>query len=129
MTDEPFNFWQDHALSYLEMALRSDYHESIENPNGYGKKTGECGDSVEFFLTIDENRIKSVSFTTDGCLSTNACANTVAFLCEGKAVDAAWEITPETVVKYLQTLPAHETHCAELAVGAFYLALASCKKP
>ena len=32
--------------------------------------------------------------------------------------------SPTDVIDFLETLPAHETHCAELAVGAFYLALA-----
>jgi nitrogen fixation protein NifU and related proteins len=128
MTDEPVDFWQHHSVSYLEMALASDRHEKIENPDGYGKKTGECGDSVEFFLAIEQKRVASVSFSTDGCLNTNACANTVAHLCEGKTLDEAWELTPEAIVEFLQTLPAHETHCAELAVGAFYLALADFKR-
>jgi nitrogen fixation NifU-like protein len=61
---------------------------------------------------------------TDGCINTNACANTVAHLVEGRSIAAAWEITPETVIAHLQTLPAESHHCAELAVGAFYRALA-----
>ena len=56
-------------------------------------------------------------------MSTSACANTVAELIEGKHVESAWELTPEDVVKYLQTLPSENTHCAELAVGALYRAL------
>ena len=56
-------------------------------------------------------------------MNTNACANTVACMAEGKQIDEAWEITPEKVAEFLETLPAEEIHCAELAVGAFYLAL------
>jgi nitrogen fixation NifU-like protein len=40
-----------------------------------------------------------------------------------KIADQAWEIKAETIMDYLQTLPPHETHCAEMAVGAFYMAL------
>ncbi|MFZ0241030.1 MAG: iron-sulfur cluster assembly scaffold protein, partial [Desulfobacterales bacterium] len=90
---------------------------------GYGKRSGECGDTVEFFLTLENESIRSVSYLTDGCLNTNACANTVAQLAEGRTIEAAWEITPDEVIAYLQTLPAENTHCAELAVGAFYKAL------
>ena len=42
-----FDFWQDHSEHYLEMAYRSDRREKIEHPDGYGKRTGECGDTVE----------------------------------------------------------------------------------
>ena len=123
MGPKKFDFWQGHSLRYLEMAFRTDRREVISHPDAYGKRTGECGDTVEIYLTIRNSRIQSVSYETNGCMSTNACANTVAELIEGKHVESAWELTPEDVVKYLQTLPSENTHCAELAVGALYRAL------
>jgi nitrogen fixation NifU-like protein len=47
----------------------------------------------------------------------------VAELAEKRKVKDAWGITPDDVIAYLETLPAENTHCAELAAGAFYLAL------
>lgn len=123
MEKRDFNFWQDHSARYLEMALRTDKREFLENPDGYGKRTGECGDTVEMFIIVDGDQIRSVSINTQGCMNTNACANTVACMAEGKQIDEAWEITPENVAEFLETLPEAEIHCAELAVGAFYLAL------
>ena len=38
MNDKSFDFFQDHSLHYLEMALRFDRHEMIKNPDGHGKK-------------------------------------------------------------------------------------------
>ena len=108
---------------YLEMATQMDKRRIIKDPNGYGKRTGECGDTVEIFLIVQKNRIHSVSFITNGCINTHACANCVAFLSEGKSIAKAWEITPEKVINFLETLPEENTHCAELAMGAFYLAL------
>jgi nitrogen fixation NifU-like protein len=124
---QEFDFLQDHSLRYLEMAFRTDRREIIERPDGYGKRTGECGDTVEMFLTVRGDRIASVSFDTDGCMSTNACANTVAELAEGKSLEDAWDISTEDIIKYLETLPPDNIHCAELAIGAFYLALANYK--
>lgn len=123
MVKNGFDFRQDHSAHYLEMALRTDKREIVRNPDGYGKKTGTCGDTVEIFLTVRRGCIQSVSFDTDGCINTNACCNTLAFLAEGKTIDRAWGIRPEDVVDYLETLPADGTHCAELTVSAFYLAL------
>jgi nitrogen fixation NifU-like protein len=40
-------------------------------------------------------------------------------------VEDAWEITPEAIIDYLETLPPEHAHCAELSVGAFYLALSN----
>jgi len=122
-----FDFWQDHSRNYLEMAFRADRIESLENPDGYGINTGDCGDTVEMFLMFEEDRIKNVSFRVTGCRNTNACANTVAELAEGKTLDEAWEITPQEVIDFLETLPKENRHCAELAVGAFYRALTRAK--
>ena len=111
------------SAHYVEMATQMDRRRIMKDPDGYGKRTGECGDTVEMFLIIQKNRVHSVSFITDGCINTHACANCVAFLAEGKSIAEAWEITPEKVINFLETLPEENTHCAELAVGAFYLAL------
>jgi nitrogen fixation protein NifU and related proteins len=122
---EKFVFWQDHALAYLEMAFRTDKRKVVENPDGYGKKKGECKDSVEIFITVKGSRIEALFYDVDGCMNTNACANAVAFLVEGKTIEEAWETTPEIVADFLQSLPENHFHCAELTVGALYLALSN----
>jgi len=125
MEKTEFNFWQDHSDNYLEMAFRTDHTGIDERSDGRGRKTGECGDTVEMFLSIEKDHIKHVSFVVEGCRNTHACANTVAYLAEGKETDDAWEIRPENVIQFLETLPEENHHCAELAVGAFYLSLSN----
>jgi len=116
---------KNHSQQYLQMALLEDKHKIIKNPDGYGKRKGACGDTIEMFIRVRNECIQSVSFTSNGCLNTYACANTVALLVEGKTIKDAWAITPEKVIKYLETLPEEDTHCAELAVGVLYLSLAN----
>jgi nitrogen fixation NifU-like protein len=125
MSQETADFWQSHSLKYLEMAFRTDRCEMPASPDGYGKKTGDCGDTTEIFLKTRGETIENVSFHTTGCMNTTACANTVAYLAEGKTIAEAWDITPEDIAAYLETLPADHFHCAELAVGALYLALSN----
>ena len=125
MAERKFDFWRDHSLNYLQMAFGYDRNEGLENPDGFGRRTGECGDTVEMFLGIKDGRIQSVSYSTNGCINTNACANTVSHLAEGRTIDGGWEITPDKVIEFLETLPEGNYHCAELAVGAFYAALAN----
>jgi len=130
MEEKAQNFWQDHSIRFLEMAFRADKREVLENPDGHGKRTGDCGDTVEIFLMVNGGTVKTASFEADGCMNTVACANTVVQMVEGKRLDEAWDVTPEKVVEYLETLPSAENHCAELAVGALYLALQEAgKKP
>lgn len=123
MNKNDFNFWQDHSSNYLKMAFSYDRCERITNPDCYWKRTGDCGDTIEIFLTMRKDLIQRVSFDTEGCRNTIACCNTIAHLTEGKSCQAAWEITPEDVIDFLETLPLENHHCAKLAVGAFYLAL------
>ena len=125
MKKDKFNFWRDHSANFLKMAFRFDKRERPERPDGQGRNAGECGDTIEMYLFIHSGLIQSISFNINGCLNTNACCNTVAYLAEGKSVEEAWGITPEYVVDYLETLPPGNYHCAELAVGAFYKALSN----
>lgn len=125
---ETSDFWQHHALAFLEMAFSSDRRERLERPDGYGKKAGDCGDTVEFFLTLDGDTISALAYDIEGCLNTNACCNAVISLATGRKLDAAWEITPEQVAGLLESLPEDHFHCAELVVGTFYLALANARE-
>lgn len=117
------DFWQCHSLKFLEMAFRYDHRERLTRPDGYGKNTGDCGDTVEFFLLVDKDNIRTLAYDIQGCMNTNACANAIIELAQGRNVEEAWEIKPETVADYLETLPEDHFHCAELAVGALYKAL------
>lgn len=119
------DFFNVHSRHYLEMAFRHDRRKRIDDPDGYGKRTGICGDTVEFFLKVRDGKIFRTLFDKDGCMNTAACANTVSFLSEGKTIAEAWEIKAEDIIEFLETLPSDEHHCAELAVGAFYLALSN----
>ena len=123
MEKTKFDFWKDHSHQFLEMALGHEKNERLEKADGYGKCTGVCGDSIEIYLSVEGDRIESVSYYTDGCLHTNACANTIARMAENISIKQAWDISPEAVADYLKTLPAAEFHCAEMAAGALQRAL------
>lgn len=123
-----FDFWQDHSDTFLTMAYLYDRQEVIDKPDGYGSKTGDCGDTITIYLQIQNGCIKQLRFKLEGCLNTNACCNALAQLIEGKPLEKSWDITPSQLIDYLETLPSDHHHCAELTVGTYYLALASVKK-
>ena len=119
---------QSHSIKFLEAALRTDRQLVMPNADGHGCKTGDCGDTVEFFLTLKKDRIDSISYEINGCINTNACANAVIDLLKGQSLDKAWSLNPEDVSDYLESLPPDHFHCAELAVGALYLTLADARE-
>ncbi len=122
-TIEEQAFLEKHSEKFLRMALDANRHQKVFRPDGYGKNTGDCGDTVEMSIVTMKRVISQVYLQIDGCVYTNACANTVAQLVEGKSIEEAWEVSPEQVIEYLETLPEESYHCAELAVGALFLAL------
>ena len=128
MTNEINTAQIKHSKEFIDMAGDDSYCEQMYQPNGYGKNTGDCGDTVEIFLNVKRGMIKDVTFQIDGCVNTFVCANTIVQKIWGKRLETAWDITPELVSDYLKTLPEDHFHCAELAVGALYLALTDFKK-
>lgn len=118
---------EDHSDNFQAMLVRTESYGKLENADGTGSRTGDCGDTINMYLALSGDRLKAVHFTVNGCLNTVACGNAVSYLMEGRTVDEGWQLSPQLVSDFLQTLPKDHFHCAELAVGAFYKALADCK--
>ena len=114
----------EHSAHFQEMVARVERCGILEKPDGYGKRVGDCGDTIEMYLSIRGGQLQMITFRVEGCANTVACGNTVSFLMEGRTLADGWQLTPENVIAYLETLENDHHHCAELAVGAFYNALA-----
>ncbi len=128
MTHHPYDSLPEHTQIFLEMAFRTDRQKNLPHPSGVGHNVGTCRDQIRIYLAIREGIIKEVAYELEGCLNTNACVNALAEMVEGHTVAAAWALKPEMLAEFLQSLPPDHFHCAELAVGAFYKALADYQK-
>lgn len=120
---EEFDFWQDHSERFLLMAYQYDRNRKPDSADGMASKTGVCGDTITIYVGVDGDRLSDFSYQLDGCIHTNACCNSLAEMTIGEEIDTCWKIIPEDIINDLQTLPDDHYHCAELAVGAFFLAL------
>jgi nitrogen fixation NifU-like protein len=96
---------------------------AMENPDGYGRVTGKCGDTMHIFLRFEAEKVKEASFQTDGCGSSTICGSFAAELAMGKEPDELLEITGETILDVLGGLPREEEHCAFLAAETLQEAL------
>jgi len=97
----------------------------IENPDGYAKVTGTCGDSMEMFLKMNKENITECTFQTDGCGTTVACGSCATELALNKSfIQALGFISADEILKRFDGLPASDVHCAELAAAALRRALA-----
>ena len=124
---------EEYSQRFIEMATDTSRYGVLERPDGYGKKTGECGDTVELYLSVRGGQVRMLTFQINGCINTYACASAISHLVEGRMVGDCWDLAPEHVASRLESLPPDHFHCAELAVGAFYLALSdyhrNCREP
>lgn len=107
----------------FERWLNPLYMGSIENPDGYGRVTGSCGDTMQIFLKFENDRIKEASFQTDGCGSSAVCGSFAAEMAIGKNPDEIAEITGEAILEKLGGLPKEDEHCAFLSAESLQEAL------
>ncbi|MFH2011645.1 MAG: iron-sulfur cluster assembly scaffold protein [Pseudomonadota bacterium] len=87
----------------------------MENPDGVGRITGPCGDTVEIFLKVQNDIITNTMFMTDGCGATIAAGSMAAELATGKNIIEASKINQEVILNELGGLPDENKHCALLA--------------
>jgi nitrogen fixation NifU-like protein len=87
----------------------------MESPDGAGRITGPCGDTMEIFLKIKEDRIINTMFMTDGCGTSIAAGSMTADLATGKEINEALTISEDVVLDALGGLPEDSKHCALLA--------------
>jgi nitrogen fixation NifU-like protein len=96
----------------------------LEQPDGYARIKGPCGDTMEIFLRISGDRITKATFMTDGCGPTLAAGSVATQLATGKSLHDAAEITQNVILKALGGLPDESKHCALLAANTLAKAIA-----
>ena len=99
------------------------YAGVLDNPDGHGRITGSCGDTMQIFLKFKKNKVKEAAFLADGCGSSTVCGSFAAELAFGKTPDELIEITGNTILKILGKFPEENRHCAFLAADTLQDAL------
>ncbi len=107
----------------IQRWLNPTYMGEMDNPQGHGKVTGTCGDTVQIFLRVDNNKIIDARFITDGCATTIAAGCMACELAVGKPLREAFKIAKETILEQLDGLPEESIHCALLASDTLRAAL------
>ena len=90
----------------------------IQAPDGFGRITGSCGDTMEIYLVIKNAGITNATFWTDGCGSSIASGSMVTEMVKGKSISEARGITEDDILDALEGLPEESLHCALLAANA-----------
>ena len=99
------------------------YEGALANPDGYACIRSSCGDSMEFFLKFDGERVSQASFRTAGCGASAVCGSYAAEMALHKGPGEILEITGESILKSLGGLPREEEPVATLAAKTLHAAL------
>ncbi len=103
--------------------LKPLYMGTMDNPDGYGRVKGTCGDTMQIFMKFEDDKVKKISFHTDGCGSSAICGSFAAEMALGKTTDEIVEITGEKILEVLGGFPKEDQHCAFLAAETLQEAL------
>ncbi|MGQ9625968.1 MAG: Fe-S cluster assembly scaffold protein NifU [Anaerolineae bacterium] len=96
----------------------------IENPDGVGKVGNPvCGDLMEMFIKVEDNRIADIKFRTFGCGAAIATSSIATELVKGKTLEEAEALTNKAVAEALGGLPPIKLHCSNLAADAIHAAI------
>lgn len=96
----------------------------MENPDGVGKVGNPvCGDVMELYIKVEDNKITDAKFQTFGCAAAIATSSMVTELVKGKTIDEALKVSNETVTEALGGVPAIKRHCSVLAEEALKAAI------
>ncbi len=100
----------------------------IDNPDGVGRAGNPvCGDVMELYIKVQDNKIIDAKFQTFGCAAAIATSSMVTELVKGKTIDEALKIGNDAVTEALGGVPAIKRHCSVLAEEALKAAIADYK--
>jgi nitrogen fixation NifU-like protein len=116
----------------------TDYSEKVmdhfRNPRNVGTLEGDdvavgkvgnptCGDIMEFFIRVQDDKIVDAKFRTFGCGSAIATSSMTTELVIGMSLDDALKVTRADVAEGLDGLPPIKMHCSNLAADALHDAI------
>ncbi|MFX1314825.1 MAG: iron-sulfur cluster assembly scaffold protein [Promethearchaeota archaeon] len=131
MSEEEFNNSTPKRKKVINEKEIEEYNQYIidliHSPKNWGKPSedeitishsykGPCGDTMQFFLKINNNVIEKANFITDGCGASIATASQVTLLIKGRPLNYIKKLKPKDIDMALKGLPEDHKHCTELAV-------------
>ena len=96
--------------------------KEVKTFNGYGKVGNiKCGDLMEMWIKVKNNKILDVRWKTFGCASAIASTSVLSEMLKekgGMSIDKAKLLTGKDIVERLEGLPAIKIHCSVLGDAA-----------
>ncbi|MFH1597207.1 MAG: Fe-S cluster assembly scaffold protein NifU [Pseudomonadota bacterium] len=115
------------------MAYSDIVMDHFKNPRNVGEipdadGVGEvgnpvCGDMMNVYIKVNDNRLADVKFKTFGCGAAIAVSSMITEMAKGKTLEEAMRITNADVAQALGGLPPNKLHCSNLGADALHSAI------
>jgi nitrogen fixation NifU-like protein len=117
--------YSDRAIEYY---IQKIHVGKIEHPEAYSTYTGQCGDSMEFYLKIESGEIKDAKFQAMGCAGAFSSGSALCEMVKGKTLGEAEQLDEDDIVSHLGKIPAPKIDCACLAKETLRMAIKQYRK-
>lgn len=96
----------------------------ISDADGIGMEGNPtCGDAMQIFIKVENDKIVDAKFKTFGCGAAIAVSSMITEMVKGKTLDEALSISKEAVAQELGGLPPQKMHCSNLGADALRKAI------
>ncbi|MDY6835643.1 MAG: iron-sulfur cluster assembly scaffold protein [Chloroflexota bacterium] len=117
------NIRQQFSEQVIDHAQNPRNVGEIQGADGFASIIGPCGDTMEIWIKVKDDRIIKCNFWTDGCRPSIACGSMVTELAIDRRTIEARRISQDTVLQALGDLPNDHRHCALLAAETLQKAI------
>lgn len=108
-----------YSKKIMELFRKPKNVGEIKNPSGKGKVGNpRCGDIMEVYIKVKDNKIINAKFKTFGCVAAIAASDALCEMIKGKTIEEAKKITNQDIVDYLHGMPQIKVHCSVLGKQA-----------
>jgi len=118
---------QEQTLYSAKLLEHADYPRNVgrmDSPDAQAAVLGWCGDTIEIYLALEQDRIRGATFMTDGCGPSLACGSMLTTLIQGMTLQQANQFSAADLRAALDGMPEISAHCADLAVNTLHKAIA-----
>ncbi len=96
----------------------------IPDADGIGMEGNPtCGDAMQIFIKVENDKIVDAKFKTFGCGAAIAVSSMITEMVKGKTLEEALSISKEAVAQELGGLPPQKMHCSNLGADALRKAI------
>ncbi len=95
----------------------------LRGANGNARITGPCGDTMEFWVFIEDGKVCAASYTTDGCAHSIKCGSIGALIGEGATIETIDKLDQQDILCIAGNIPDESKHCALLSINTLKAAV------